>query len=54
MSYMEKYAKDNHFNKIEIDSFNEMRGDVLYTAQNMGVKWLMDEGNIDVTLNHQR
>lgn len=54
MSYMEKYAKDNHFNKIEIDSFNEMRGDVLYTAQNMGVKWLMDEGNIDVTLNHQK
>lgn len=54
MSYMEKYAKDNNYSREEINLLTVMRNDILIIAQNMGVKWLMDEGNIDVTLNHQR
>lgn len=54
MSYMEKYAKDHNYSREEINLLTVMRNDILIIAQNMGVKWLMDEGNIDVTLNHQR
>lgn len=48
MAYMEKWVKDNKCEQSTVDYFNSIRNDVLYTAQSLGVKWLMDERDIEV------
>lgn len=54
VSYMEKYVKDHNYSREDINLLTVMRNDILSIAQNMGVKWLMDEGNINIIPNHQK
>lgn len=47
-AYMVKWVRDNKCEQSTIDYFNYIRSDILYTAQSLGVKWLMDERDIEV------
>ncbi len=52
MTYMEKWVKDNNCTPPVVYSLNKNRDDILRTAMNLGVMWIMDEGDISVIFHN--
>lgn len=52
MAYMEKWVKDNNCTQSVVDSLNKNHDDILRTAMNLGVMWIMDEGDISVIFHN--
>ena len=48
MAYMVKWVKDNRCPQSVVDSLNKNYEDILRTAMNLGVMWIMDKGDIGV------
>lgn len=52
MAYMVKWVKDNRCPQSVVDSLNKNYEDILRTAMNLGVMWIMDKGDIGVIFHN--
>ena len=48
VAYMVKWVRDNRCPQPVVDSLNKNYKDILRTAMNLGVMWIMDKGDIGV------
>jgi hypothetical protein len=51
-SYMVKWVRDNRCPQSVVDSLNKIHEDILRTAMNLGVMWIMDKGDIGVIFHN--